>query len=574
MKRQLLAAAVVGLTIATAAGFAPASPYTPTAALRLAPAEAEPVPDTYIVRLKDGQDAKGIARALQVRTQHTWGAGIDGFVARLSSGQLHAVRQHPSVAYVQQDSVLTGDPLDSTQTSPSSWGLDRIDQRALPLSGTYTYNSTAPAVHAYVIDTGLDPRHPDFGGRATQDYDSTGENGKLCKDHGTHVAGTLGSQTYGVAKQVRLHGVKALACGDQTMSMFIDGVEWVTAHAQKPAVANMSWNASGKYDQTLNDAVEALSASGVFVAASSGNTGDDSCDISPRAADGISVVANATNTDTRSSTSSTGSCVDVYAPGTGIISTIFNGSTGTKSGTSMATPHVAGVAALYKAVNGDVPSETLNRWITDNATPGIVEGGSEGGTANRMLYVSPVFGQTLPIFSDDFETDRGWQTNPAGSDTATTGRWERGNPEPTQTTSGPLQLGTTTSGSNDLVTGRLAGAGNGTYDVDGGTTSIRSPLIALPSTGGTIRLSFSYTFANGSDSSSYDYLTVKVIGSNTTTVLTQRGVSSEVVNGEWKTATADLSAFAGQTVRLQFEAADKSTGSIVEAAVDDVIVHQ
>jgi hypothetical protein len=199
-----------------------------------------------------------------------------------------------------------------------------------------------------------------------------------------------------------------------------------------------------------------------------------------------------------------------------------------------------------------------------------VSGGS-GSTAPTNGFNVPAScqgGGGTVVFEDTFETNLGWQTNPNGTDTAVSGAWERGDPEATNS-SGTKQLGTTTSGSNDLVTGRLAGASAGVNDIDGGVTSIRSPAIALPATG-TLTLTFSQYLAHGSNATNADFLRVSVVGPTTTTVVFQRVASATDVDGAWSTATASLNAFAGQTVRLLIEAADAGTASLVEAGIDDV----
>jgi len=309
---------------------------------------------------------------------------LNGFSATLNEGQLNALRHNPSVDYIEPDQEFTAD----VTVTARSWGLDRIDQRNRPLSGTYSYTTTASNVYAYVIDTGIYTGHSDFGGRAANVYDAFGGNGQDCHGHGTHVAGTIGGANYGIARGVRLRGVRVLNCsGSGSTSGIIAAVDWVRNNRVNPAVANMSLG--GGFSSSLNTAVSNLHNSGVFVAVAAGNSAANACNYSPASASTVYTTAASTSSDARASYSNYGSCVDGYAPGSSITSAWIGGSTATRSisGTSMASPHVAGVAALYKATAGNVSSSTIVSWINSNATTSVISG-NVSGTPNRLLFKS------------------------------------------------------------------------------------------------------------------------------------------------------------------------------------------
>jgi subtilisin family serine protease len=271
-----------------------------------------------------------------------------------------------------------------TTQSGATWGIDRIDQRSRPLSGTYTYTSTGSGVTAYIIDTGIQTSHSQFGGRAAVAYDALGGNGQDCNGHGTHVAGTVGSATYGVAKGVALRAVRVLDCnGSGSTSGVIAGMNWVASHHVAKSVANMSLG--GGYSSSTNSAANSLASSGVFLAVAAGNSNANACNYSPSSAANTTTVAASTSSDARASYSNYGGCVDLYAPGSSITSTWLNGGTNTISGTSMATPHVTGVAALYKATYGDASYSTIRSWLTTNATANVITG-NPTGTPNKLLY--------------------------------------------------------------------------------------------------------------------------------------------------------------------------------------------
>jgi hypothetical protein len=303
----------------------------------------------------------------------------------MSAQQARRLATHPDVAYVQQNQKVR---LNATQPNPPSWGLDRIDQRNLPLDNSYTYPTLASDVHAYVIDTGIRLTHTDFGGRAVGGVDEVTMGGTAddCNGHGTHVAGTIGGASYGVAKGVTLVAVRVLDCaGSGTTAGVVAGVDWVTANAIKPAVANMSLG--GPPDPTLDSAVANSIASGVTYGVAAGNSNSDACGQSPGRVSTAITVAATDNNDNRASFSSFGPCVRVFAPGVNITSAWNTNDTATNtiSGTSMATPHVVGAAALILAANPNWTPDQVRSKIVGNATPDKVVGPGSG-SPNLLLY--------------------------------------------------------------------------------------------------------------------------------------------------------------------------------------------
>ena len=370
-----------------------------------------PVPNQYIVVLNDlaagpkGEHSLVPTVAANLRAIH--GGSVNriyqhallGFSIRLPEAAARRLSLDPRVAFVEEDSEITL----STAQANATWGLDRIDQRNLPLSTSYTYNSTGSGVKAYVIDTGIRATHQDLAGRVlagTNTVDGTPST-EDCNGHGTHVSGTIGGTTFGVAKDVTLVAVRVFGCGNSTTTAaIIAGVDWVTGNHQagQPAVANMSLG--GGANTSLDTAVRNMIADGVSCAIAAGNGNAlglpvNSCNQSPaRVAEGITVGASDIN-DAKASFSNYGTCVDLHAPGVNITSSWATSDTATNtiSGTSMASPHVAGVAALYLQGNPTASPALVQQTIKDLSTKGVVtgtSGGLFGGSTpnNHLLFTN------------------------------------------------------------------------------------------------------------------------------------------------------------------------------------------
>jgi len=347
-------------------------------------------PDAVSADLLDGRRGE---------VTHVFENVINGFAASLPEALLSLLRGDARIQRVEIDRGVTAS---DTQSPTPSWGLDRVDQRNLPGSNSFTYSSTGAGVDAYVVDTGILTTHPDFGGRAVHGTDTVDgdTNATDCNGHGTHVAGTIGGTNHGIAKQARLVGVRVLDCnGSGTTAGVIAGLDWVVAHHQagRPAVANMSLG--GGASAALDDAVRRVIADGVTMAVAAGNENADACSKSPaRTAEALTVAASDRN-DARASFSNRGTCVDLFAPGVDITSAWLNNGTSTISGTSMASPHVAGVAAQYLGAHPSASPAAVGDAILADTTKSRISG--TGRTCILLIICQPATPNNHLLFTDN-----------------------------------------------------------------------------------------------------------------------------------------------------------------------------
>jgi subtilisin family serine protease len=397
MRRAILA--LTALTVAACAD-TPTQPTLPEAP-ELAvtdDAAAKATDDTWIVVFDRGvADAPGLARQLTAahggQLRYTYQYALKGFAAALPAAAVTALRANPNVDYVEADGPVWAV---GTQNNPP-WGLDRIDQRDLPLSSSYTYGTDGTGVTAYILDTGIRTTHNDFGGRASSGFDAVnGGTADDCHGHGTHVAGTVGGSTYGVAKDVGLVAVRVLDCsGSGTWAGVIAGIDWVTNNHSGPAVANMSL--SGGANNSVDNAVRNSIASGVVYGLAAGNGNffgrpQNACNYSPARTTEAVTVGATTSSDNEASFSNYGACVDILAPGVGVTSAWYtsNSATNTISGTSMATPHVVGAAALYLEANPGASPAGVQSALKASASVDKISlhsSSRNGGTPNLLLFV-------------------------------------------------------------------------------------------------------------------------------------------------------------------------------------------
>ena len=394
MKQQsvLLGTAILALAACADATdpTAPRGIQAPEAKMVAVSATSQVIPGRFIVTLREDVDPAAVAGEHGLRPDFVYRAALRGFAGGMSEAARSGLLRDARVLRIEPDGIAH---TQATQ-SGATWGIDRIDQRSRPLSTTYTYTNTGSGVRAYIIDTGIRTSHAEFGGRAVAGFDAVTSGGTAndCNGHGTHVAGTVGGATYGVAKGVTLVAVRVLDCaGSGSWSGVIAGMDWVTANRVTPAVANMSLG--GGASVSVDDATRRMIAAGVAtaIAAGNGNQGgrqQDACKYSPaRVAEGMTIGAT-TQTDTKTSWSNYGPCVDFFAPGYQITSAWYtsNTATNTISGTSMAAPHVAGVAALYLQSNPGATAAAVGTALYDNTTKGIVT--SSSTAKNHLLFTN------------------------------------------------------------------------------------------------------------------------------------------------------------------------------------------
>ncbi|MFJ8667812.1 S8 family serine peptidase [Streptomyces sp. NPDC093600] len=393
--------------IGTRTGFALATVVTAVLALAGPPAAAAPagpsapepaplytssraVPGQYIVTVEKGTNARTLAEKMNVKPAFVYSEVLNGFAVTMDPLQVKTARSTLGVKAVEEDAAVSAvtpaRPFGAHRAPAATWGLDRIDQRALPLDDTFTTAGDGTGVNAYILDTGIEYGHEEFGGRAAFGFDAMGDGraGADCQGHGTHVAGTVGGKTYGVARNVNLISVRVLGCdGRGQWSGILAGMDWVAKNAKQPAVLNASLG--GPESDAVDNAAEALAAAGVLPVVAAGNSAADACDVSPAGADGVVTVGATDRTDAETSFSNWGECLTLYAPGQAIVSAKLGGGSVALDGTSMAAPHVAGAAALYRQAHPEATVAGVSLWLDETSTKNVLRNVTPS-SPNKLLY--------------------------------------------------------------------------------------------------------------------------------------------------------------------------------------------
>jgi subtilisin family serine protease len=511
------------------------------------------IQDQYIVVLNDNVADVDLESARLAQNYfgdrsggHTYRRALKGFSVRMSEKQAAKLATDPRVAFVEEDSEVEAS---ATQTG-ATWGLDRIDQRNLPLDGSYTYNFTGSGITAYIIDTGIRATHTQFGGRVISGFTAIndGQGTNDCNGHGTHVAGTVGSSTYGVAKNVSLVAVRVLGCtGSGSTSGVIAGVDWVTSNHTPgtPAVANMSLGggASTALDNAVNNSIN----DGVTYAVAAGNSNANACNSSPSRVPNALTVGSTTNTDARSSFSNFGTCVDIFAPGSSITSTWSTSDTATNtiSGTSMASPHVAGVAALYLSSNPGASPATVAAAIINSATLNKVTNPGSG-SPNRLLYsllTSPPPPTPTPTPPPPTPTPT---PTPGGSQLFANPGFESGNVS-WVADSGVITNSTSRTPRSGSWYAWLNGYGRSNTDF-----VYQQVAIPASATSATLTFYLKIDTAETTTTVAYDRLKVQIRNSSNSVLATLATYSNLNKSSVYVLRTFDVTAYRGQTIRVYF----------------------
>lgn len=513
-----------------------------------------------------------LAANFNARITKRFNRALGGFAAKMKDQDMARLIRDPRVDFIEQDQVMTATAIQNNAT----WGLDRIDEADLPLDSFYEFNFDGTGVDAYIIDTGIRASHNQFGGRVSNGgFDAIGDGRGTddCNGHGTHVAGTVGSQTYGVAKNVNLIAVRVLGCGGSgSNSGVIDGVNYVAQVASGPSVANMSLG--GGVSAALDRAVENAIDQGITFVVAAGNSNADACNTSPSRVGPALTVGATTSSDVRSSFSNFGTCLDIFAPGSGITSTWFtnNNATNTISGTSMASPHVAGVAALYLDQAPSASPSQVENAIESAAVSGRLSN-VRAGSPNLLLQSllsnggggGGGGGSTTCAYEDDFTSSTGWQ-NSANS-TCSTGTYVRTNP--TQQTNGGV---TTQVGGDDGGDGfavfTASNTSAGADDVDGGECIAQSPSISV-SEDSTLSLAWFHGQRDSGDDPSGDSFGIEYSLNGGSTFNSMVSIGDTRTQAQWQNASAAIPA--GSNVLIRVRTSDGgSAGDLIEGGIDTV----